>query len=126
MKVSAKERARAARLMLLFRITPGEQAAILRYEKKDPVLRQLVSNHLGTDHDHTTGLIRGMLDWKINRALGMIEAAVPDPKKVPGALRALAAYYEHPPATAVLGAPRYGLIGKAKRKKRMIYGPPQT
>jgi hypothetical protein len=37
----------------------------------------------------------------------------------------LADYAENPPAIAALGAPRYGLIGKAQRKKKMIYGPPK-
>jgi flagellar biosynthesis/type III secretory pathway chaperone len=32
-------------------------------------------------------------------------------------------YLENPPAVAALGEKVYGLIGKAKRKKRMLYGP---
>lgn len=71
------------------------------------------------DHNHTTGQLRGILDWRINRALGLIENAFHE--KTPDVLYALAAYFKNPPVTTVLG-PRYGIIGRAKKKKKMIFG----
>lgn len=37
------------------------------------------------------------------------------------AIKAMAAYFESPPAVTVLGE-RFGLIGKAQYKKKMVYG----
>jgi hypothetical protein len=71
------------------------------------------------DHNHTTGQLRGVLDFRINRALGMIETSFKE--KTPDILRHLAQYLEHYPVNMVLGR-RYGIIGKAKKKKVMIYG----
>lgn len=78
---------------------------------------------MGTDHCHRTGLIRGRLDWRLNKALGVIEKFAPT--KTSAVLRALAEYLDHPPATTALGHPTYGLIGKAQYKKKMVYGPPE-
>ena len=71
------------------------------------------------DHDHTTGQLRGILDFRINRALGMIENSFKE--KTPEILRHLAYYLERYPVTDVLG-PHFGILGKAKKKKVMIYG----
>ena len=115
-------RALAARLWRLYRITPEERAAIEDYERNHPAFKYLLGQRLGTDHDHKTGLIRGLLEWRINRAYGMLEAVCPG--DLPRLLHALAEFHENPPAITVLGEKRYGLIGKAKKKKKMIYGPP--
>lgn len=70
---------------------------------------------LAVDHCHKSGLIRGLLHWRMNRAIAMFND---DPKL----LRAAADYLDSPPAVAALGEKRYGLIGKAKIKKKMVYG----
>ena len=89
----------------------------------------------GTDHSHASGLIRGRMDFRLNKALGLVEAfadkltpeELVDLNVTPGlnvasaVLIAMACYMQLPPAVAAIGA-RYGLIGKAKRKKKMIYG----
>ena len=78
---------------------------------------------MGTDHDHATGLIRGRLDWRINRAYGLLDKI--KGIDIPKVLRALALYHEEPPAVTAIG-PHYGLIGKAQYKKVMVYGPPEV
>jgi len=112
----------ARRLWVLYRITPEEQKRIEQYQARHPLFSLLLGKRMGTDHDHKTGLIRGRIEWRLNRALGLIEKAAP--RNTAAVLRALAAYLDSPPATAALGAPRYGLIGLAKYKKSMVYGPP--
>jgi hypothetical protein len=47
------------------------------------------------------------------------------PLSLPTLLRALAEYHENPPATQALGKKTFGLIGHAKYKKKMVYGPPE-
>jgi hypothetical protein len=115
--------AKARRLWTLYRITPDEQLAIEAYQRKHPAFRLLLGKHMGTDHCHSTGLIRGRLEWRINRAYGLIEKV--NPEKTGDILRALADFHDNPPATTVLGSPRHGLLGLAKYKKKMIYGPPK-
>jgi hypothetical protein len=105
----------------LFRITPEEDAQIRKFQSKHPVYKLLLGNHEGIDHNHLSGLIRGHLEWRINRAYGLLEKVCPD--KLAELLRALAYYHEHPPAELALGEKKYGLIGQAKYKKKMVYGP---
>jgi hypothetical protein len=109
--------------MVLFRLTPEDHAAILKFQKKHPVFKHLLGHRLGTDHSHKTGLIRGLLEWRINRAYGLLEKVAPD--NLPAVLRALADFHENPPAVTALGEKRYGLIGQAKYKRKMVYGPPK-
>jgi hypothetical protein len=121
--------AKRRRLAQLYRITPEEDAAIEVYERERLLYRILLEKgdpkeeaKLFLDHRHSDGLIRGKLAYLINKGLGTIEGTYKE--RTPQILRALADYLEHPPATAVLGGPRYGLLGKAKVKKKMVYGPP--
>jgi hypothetical protein len=110
--------AKNARLKRFFRITLDQYKEVEEYEQATmPVL--LGTTRRALDHNHTTGQLRGVLDFRINRALGMIETSFKE--KTPEILRALAYYLEHFPVTTVLG-PRYGIIGKAKKKKVMIFG----
>lgn len=117
------ENAADKRLQKLYRITLAEQRAIDDYQRRHPLLCCLLGRTMGTDHDHITGLIRGRLEWRINKAYGLLEKAVGS-KMLSRVLTALAVYHDNPPATLVLGAPRYGLIGRAQYKKKMVYGPP--
>lgn len=113
--------AKNARLKKFFLITLGQYKAVESYQQEGfggmDVL--LGTTRRALDHNHTTGQLRGVLDFRINRALGMIETSFKE--ATPDILRALAYYLEHPPVTTVLG-PKYGIIGKAKNKKRMVYG----
>lgn len=120
---SKSDRAKDKRLRKLFRITLEERNRIREFQKKHPLFKLLLGKIEGTDHDHATGLIRGILDWRINRAYGLLEKTCGS--RLAEVLKALAHYHEHPPAELVLGEKRYGLIGKAKHKKKMVYGPPK-
>ena len=120
--------AKRKRLMLYYRITPEEQEKVEEFQRNDPTLSKLLERGnlddtspalLFTDHDHTTGLFRGRLAYLINKALGTFESSYKE--RTPAILKALAEYLEYPPAVRVIG-PRFGLIGRAKKKKRMIYG----
>lgn len=118
-----KEKARAQRLMKFFRLTPEEHARIRNFQFNHGYFHCLLGRREGTDHHHKSGLVRGILEWRLNRAYGAIEAVCPE--NTSEVLRALAYYHDNPPATQVLGKARYGIIGKAKHKKRMKYGPPE-
>jgi hypothetical protein len=104
---SAKAKAsRTRRLWKLYGLTPTERQRIESFQKGHPIYSVLLGKHLGTDHCHRTGLIRGVLDFRINRVYGVLEKAFPKN------------------TAEVLSAKKYGLIGQAKYKKKMVYGPP--
>lgn len=116
----AKLRRETKRLWDMYRITPEEQQQIRQFQENHALYQLVLGKNEGTDHSHKTGLIRGLMDWRINMAYGLLEKTRPN--DLPALLRALALYHEQPPATLALGAPRFGLIGMAKYKKKMIYG----
>ena len=118
--------AKRTRLWTLYRITPEEQDKVEQFQRDDSVLRDLLTRgdpkvpaRLYTDHSHTSGLFRGRLAYLINKGLGVIEGTYKE--RTSEILRALADYLEYPPAVKVIG-PRYGLLGRAKKKRKMIYG----
>lgn len=116
---SAKQR----RLWQLFRLTLEEWEKVLAFQMQHPTYALLLEKHLGTEHRHSDGKVRGILGWRLNRAYGMIEKAFPD--NTAEVLRALALFHERHPAEIALGKKTYGLIGKAQVKKIMKYGPPK-
>lgn len=69
------------------------------------------SNNLAVDHCHKTGLVRGLLCMRCNRALGKFEDSV---EKVQNA----AAYVTSPPATTALGKPHMTAPGRGGTKVR--------
>jgi hypothetical protein len=119
-KQQKADAAKNARLKRFFRIDLEDYKKVEAYEQEHcPVL--LGTTRRALDHQHQTGQLRGILDWRINRALGLVENAFHE--DTPKVLQSLAWYLMHFPVTTVLG-PRYGIIGKAKKKKVMIYGSP--
>lgn len=62
-----------------------------------------------TDHDHKTGLFRGILCFQDNNMLRV--------KRTSALLRAAADYLDEPPAVTAIGE-RYGKIGPTKRRVR--------
>ena len=116
---SKSDKAKRKRLWDLYRITPEERAKIRDFQSNHKIYKLLLGKNEGTDHNHKSGLIRGILDWRINRAYGLLEKVCPD---LPAMLRALATYHENPPAVLAIGV-KYGLVGQAKYKKKMVYGP---
>jgi hypothetical protein len=115
-----KAQVRKAVLWTMYRITPEEQLQIETFQALHPVFKLLLGKRLGTDHNHKTGLIRGRLEWRLNRAYGLIEKV--SPNNTAEILRALADFHDNPPAITALGGKRFGLIGTAQYKKKMIYG----
>ena len=135
-KAAAAER---QRLMLYYRLTPEQVLAIEAYQRTHSmgILMGTSTMSTGTEHDHTSGLIRGRMDFRLNRALGMIEAFTAKLRDeeyralgvqnkdaaTAEVLSLMSQYMICRPAVQAIGAV-YGLIGKAKRKKTMIYGSP--
>jgi hypothetical protein len=62
-------------------------------------------NRLSVDHDHKTGLVRGLLSHVCNRAISMLGH---DQET----LRLAIQYLENPPALTALNGPRYGIRGR--------------
>ena len=130
-KEERRDSAKRKRLWVLYRITPEEEAAVEQFQREafadysvlltkgNPNKKALLFN----DHDHTTGRYRGRLSYLINKALGVLEGAYKE--RTPRILRALAYYLDFPPSSITLGGDRYGLLGRAKVKKKMVYGPPK-
>ena len=119
-KQEKADTAKNARLKRFFRITLEEYRKVEAYEQEHcPVL--LGTTRRALDHQHQTGQLRGILDWRVNRALGLIENAFHERTSM--VLQSLAWYLTYLPVTTVLGE-RYGIIGRARAKRKMIYGSP--
>lgn len=113
-------------LRVFYNITPEDFEKIRRYQSEHPVLRTLLNKPSSTkaesvEHRHKDGLIRGVMHGLTNKAYGSLEAI--HGSDTPQVLRAMAEFHENPPAVAALGEAVYGLMGKAKHKKEMKYGP---
>lgn len=109
----AADRRRASRLRSQFNISVEEYDQILDAQggvcavcKKPPTTKRLA-----VDHDHATGLIRGLVCWWCNKLIG---AANDDAER----LRSASDYLLEPPAVAALGEPRYGRTGRVNKKRR--------
>lgn len=80
---------------------------------KDPITGAPLSPSAHCDHDHKNGEVRGLLNPMTNKFL------IDDVAR----LRAMLDYILDPPAPRALGTRVYGLIGQARNKKIMRYGP---
>ena len=114
---TTSERGKARALGTLYNLSLTEYKKILKFQKGICPITGYASKRFVVDHDHRTGLVRGLIDWKINRAL---EAFHDDPAM----LRRAADYLDNPTATAALGEEVYGVIGCIDRKaSNRRYGP---
>lgn len=99
---------------LLYNLKPGEREQIRKFQGgRDPITGAPLKSNANLDHHHGSGLCRGLLNPLTNKA--MIENTA--------MLVAMIRYLEDPPAPKALGEKVYGLLGRAKRKKVMRYGP---
>ncbi len=106
---------RRAKLAHSFGLTEEEYEEIVRFQKGVCAICHFPpkagGNRLSVDHDHVSGLIRGALCWKCNRALGYMKDDVQ-------ALRAMTDYLTSPPAVEALGREVYGQRGRVTNKRR--------
>jgi hypothetical protein len=107
------ERSRRSRLKRLFNITPEEYDCVLAYQGGMCFICESPpgKTRLAVDHDHATGLVRGLLCWRCNSAVAKLRDDVDRARR--------AHYYlRHPPFTEVLGEARYGRTGRVTTKTR--------
>ena len=126
--VDSRRLARDKRLRALFNISADEWDAILAFQGGVCALCQTKNTQSGknkgkpkplnTDHDHKSGLTRGILCSGCNRR-------IPTWMTVEWLEDALA-YHKKPPAVQALGEERYGRKGRVtnrvrrKRKRRVV------
>lgn len=114
---TSPERARDLRLRRQYGITSDDYDAILKYQGGTCWIcnrKPAEGKHLNVDHDHKTGLVRGLLCWSCNRRV------IANHRGDEGAflLRTAAMYLESPPAVSAVGE-KYGRTGRVtKRRKR--------
>src|SRR5947208_1290375 len=93
---------------VLYNLRPGERERIRAFQGgKDPITGKPLKPNANLDHDHETGLIRGLLNPMTNKKLV-------DNLWI---LHATVEYLYSPPAVEALGEKVYGLVGKAQRKR---------
>jgi hypothetical protein len=98
-------------LLCFFNITADEYDSILASQGGVCAICQHPpkNQRLAVDHDHKTGLVRGLLCLACNKAMGMLRD---DSERI----RRAADYVDSPPASAALGGPRYGIKGRVTNK----------
>jgi Recombination endonuclease VII len=112
--------ARASRYRGLYNITIEEYDKILAFQNGKCAIcgkvAKVTQNRLAVDHCHKSGLIRGILCWHCNRAIGSFGD---DQSRIWMAFL----YLFSPPAIMALKERRYGIVGRVKKKaKNRVYG----
>lgn len=111
-----KDRAKDLRLRREYNITLEEYNKVLAYQngccyicrKTHGKKGQLLV--LSVDHNHTTGLVRGLLCWPCNKAIAVFRDNA-------GSMARAAQYIDNPPFMVVLGE-RFCVPGKVGTKIR--------
>ena len=103
--------AQESRLLRIFNLSLVDKKKILDYQGNVCAICKRPMNRPNVDHRHSDGLVRGCLCSRCNRALGRFGDSLV-------LLIAAVEYLTNPPATAALGAPRYGLPGRVDTKKQ--------
>jgi hypothetical protein len=111
--MTPKEKARDAYLRRTYGITLDEYKRILAVQEGECFACGYIpgpgKRALNVDHDHKTGLVRGLLCGQCNRALGLIKRDSPE------ILERLAVFVALPPAGSVVGRRE---VPKRKPKRR--------
>jgi hypothetical protein len=121
MTYTTQEKAKDKRLQRIYGITLKDYNIILAFQHSScAICKKHVSMFrmaLAVDHDHITGLVRGLLCMTCNRALGKFRD---NDQQVINA----AQYVTQPPATIALGREHKTLPGgiKTKSRKKKIKG----
>lgn len=115
MTLSIQETAADYRLRKTYGITLAEYDRVLAYQGGACAICKRVpapgKPRLAVDHDHRTGLLRGLLCWLCNRAIGKFHD---DTQRLVNA----AEYVTNPPMTIVFKQARYTAPGSVGTKKR--------
>jgi hypothetical protein len=114
------QQSQSTRYKLLYNITSEEYDKILKLQKgRCAICGNFPKNfRLAVDHCHKTGLIRGLLCWRCNNAIGKFN----DSQTL---IFSAFVYLFSSPAAIALGEKRYGVIGRVSRKaKNRAYGGP--
>ncbi len=106
----------AKRIWKLFRLTAEDYDRILAHQGgvcyvcgKPPKS----SKRLAVDHDHRSGLVRGLLCNFCNRAIGVLRDNLEKFARI-------VEYLRSPPATAALGGERFGIKGRTSNKAKTM------
>ena len=102
-----KQRSRAAYLKSRFNLDELDVKDILLKQKDKCGICDRPMKRPHIDHCHKTGLVRGLLCWPCNRALGNSDV---------NWLVDAMWYLQNPPATDALGEERYGSKGRSTNK----------
>lgn len=111
-KPCSKDYLRALVIMRHFSLTADDYDKILKYQNGGCAVchRTPRDRRLAVDHDHSTGLIRGLLCPMCNRVSGLFGDGIERFKK-------LVEYLTYPPAAKALGGERYGRKGRRTATK---------
>lgn len=109
---------RGLRLRQIFNMSGSDYEDILRHQSGACAVckRPPTNIRLSIDHDHKSGLIRGLLCHNCNRTAGAFKDNI-------SLFEAIIDYLKNPPATKALGGQRFGIVGRATNKKRKMGGP---
>lgn len=115
-KLGHAKQARIRLLMQLYGLALSEFDELLVSQNNSCAICKVgfENRQIAVDHDHVTGITRGLLCWNCNHKL------LPPSKDDPSILRSAADYLEHPPAVSLLGE-RIGekaVIKGVRRKKK--------
>jgi hypothetical protein len=113
---------RAERDRRLYNLRPGDRERIRKWQAGlDPLTLEPLSDRANCDHRHSDGLVRGLLNPISNKLLAAVERLLG--QDVEAGIERLRLYLLCPPASFALGEEVFGLIGRAKIKAKMRYGP---
>lgn len=102
---------RAKRLLEIFYLTEAQWQTIKDFQGGLCAICKHSLKKANVDHDHSSGLVRGLLCARCNRALGRFGDSLV-------LLRAAVKYLESPPAVSALGYEHKGLPGRVGTKKQ--------